>query len=249
VDIDPDFNFNAEFQRLENRLHHCLAVLRRKKASFSLKTMVFTLQTLAQARYGATLAALTTAQLKRLDKAVSAFYRRLHGYLPGHPGALLYAREEAGGHNLPMLSEQIIKGKMRILARAQAPSTVAAIKGMTSRIARLTYRSSIPGDAWAILPGDLVAHKLESWLSPLLERRHLTGRVLTRQGIVHSLLNRPLLDPFGAASAQRTQDVTILERYGLSAVLVMSSMWLVLLRTLGCALSYLPSTSTPRIRI
>ena len=218
VDIDPDFNFNAEFQRLENRLHHCLAVLRRKSASVGLKTMVFTLQTLAQARYGATLAAFTPAQLKRLDKAVSAFYRRLYGYLPGHPAALLYTRDASAGHNLPMLSEQIIKGKMRILARVQAPSTVAALHGMMSRIARLTYRSSIPGDSWAILPGDMGAHKLESWLSSLLDRLHLTGRVLARQGIDHSLLNRPLLDPLGAVSAERTRDATILERYGLTCL-------------------------------
>ena len=173
-----------------------------------MKREVLSLHTFSRARYGATLGAITSKQLQCLDKPVSALYRRLYGFMRNFPEALLYALEDDGGRNLPWLSEQINKGKRRILDRVRAPSTKHAVSGMMARLARLTCRSTIPGDSWAIMPGDTTTHKLEPWLGSLVESRHSVGRVLAREGFPRTLLNSPLMDPVGK-SEHRDEDADI----------------------------------------
>ena len=86
-----------------------------------------------------------------------------------------------------------------------------------ARLARLTCRSTIPGDSWAIMPGDTTTHKLEPWLGSLVESRHSVGRVLAREGFPRTLLNSPLMDPVGK-SEHRDEDADILVKYGLNCL-------------------------------
>jgi hypothetical protein len=209
--IDTEFNFKAEFEQLLSRIRRCLTVLGRKVASTQIKHTVLVLHTMAQARYGATLAALTPQQLSLLDKAVAAFYRKAYKCRPGYPSALFYMAKSAGGMELPMLSQLILEARRRIVTRVTAPSTVAAMSGMMARAARLNGRSTIPGASWALMPFDPVDNKWEPWLSPLASWMHSTDHCLAFRGLDLWDMDCPLLDPHEPSSADRSARLKVLD--------------------------------------
>jgi hypothetical protein len=213
--VDTEFDFKAEFSQLLSRLRRCLTVLGRKMASPDIKRVVLMLYVMSQARYGATLAALTPKQLALLDRPVTAFYRKAYKTRPGFPAALFYMAKSAGGMELPMLSRQILEAKRRIVTRATAPSTVAAMSGMSARAARHTGRSSIPGASWAIMPLDPEDNNWEPWSSSLVSWMHSTNHCLAMRGTKLWDMNCPLLDPHEPSSAARTTKLQVLEKYGL----------------------------------
>jgi hypothetical protein len=216
--IDTQFNFQAEFDQLLLRIRRSLLVLGRKVASKQIKNTVLVLYTMAQARYGATLAALTPKQLSLLDREVSAYYRKVYKCRPGYPSALFYMAKSAGGMELPMLSQQILEAKRRIVTRVTAPSTVHAMSGMMARAARLTGRSSIPGASWVVMPFDPEDNKMEPWISSLASWMHSTDHCLAMRGTALWDMDCPLLDPHEPSSELRTSRLQVLEKYGISCL-------------------------------
>ena len=193
--ISLDHSGTPELLKIRSMLNSVIAVISRRKASERVKLMVVAVSSMAKARYGATFAPLTLAQIRSLDVPINRFFRQLLQLMPSFPTRVLYMPVGAAGLGLPCLSTAIMKARVRIIQRSPVLDTQAAISGMLARFRRRTGRFPCPNSSWCTRPGDIRASNYDpSFLTAAMEWVEEMGGYVCQDGFRPGPLTRGLLE-------------------------------------------------------
>ena len=208
--ISLDHSGTPELLKIRAMLNRVIAVISRRKASERAKLMVVAVSSMAKARYGATFAPLTLAQIRTLDAPISRFFRKLLQLMPSFPTRVLYMPVGAAGLGLPCLSTAIMKARVRVIQRSPVMDTQAAISGMLARFRRRMGRFPCPNVGWVTFRGDIRAANYDpSFLTAAIEWVEEMGGLVCQDGFRADILSLGLLtslDPPDRAAAYKALD-------------------------------------------